>query len=180
MPGCWLSKSDCRTSDNTNYNTKMLTDNQPYITRKQSCGLRTACLPTYFIMNKFEYVEEVGVLGVGWDLGVPVQWGPSKTSLNISEGSMYSKVPSHVWGSMGGSPYGEVQCIAGNGHMWSPPSKPVDRMTDWHDWKYYLLATSLAGGNKNHLMISERATRCWQRMCVGLAAGSTCLDIHVS
>ena len=31
---------------------------------------------------------------------------------------------------------------------WEPPP-PVNRMTDRHDWKHYLPATSLAGGNRN-------------------------------
>ena len=40
----------------------------------------------------------------------------------------------------GGGLYSEVQCIIGNGHM-----------ADRHDWKHYLLATSLAGGKIHRL-----------------------------
>ena len=87
---------------------------------------------SYFIMNKFEHNQGVPVRGgarfgpggsctegvgagaglgvdVGRGDGVPVQSGPSWTSLNMPRGSLY----------------GEVQCIMGNDHM----GPPVDRQT---------------------------------------------------
>ena len=36
-------------------------------------------------------------------------------------------------------------------HVWSSHGTPAPEQTDRHDWKHYLLATSLAGGNKMHV-----------------------------
>ena len=45
----------------------------------------------------------------------------------------------HIRGLEGGSLYGEVRS-----RKWSYGEPPVDRMTDRHNWKHYLPATSLA------------------------------------
>ena len=50
-----------------------------------------------------------------------------------------------------GSLYGEIECIIGNGHM-GTPSWWTNILTDTHDWKHYLPATSLAGG-KNEVRL---------------------------
>ena len=42
-----------------------------------------------------------------------------------------------------GPVYTEVQCIMDNGNM----GTPTNRMMYKHDWKHYLPATSLVGGN---------------------------------
>ena len=57
----------------------------------------------------------------------PVQWG----SMSIA------RVGNHIWWA----PYNEVQWIMGNCHV-GPPI-----WTDKQDWKHYLPATSVAGGN---------------------------------
>ena len=54
--------------------------------------------------------------------------------------------------SRGGSLYGDVQCSKGNGHMGAPHL----RWTDRHDWKHYLPATYLAGGNKEKITITYK------------------------
>ena len=43
--------------------------------------------------------------------------------------------------------YGQVQCIMGYGHMGPPSPMWTDRLTDTHNLKHYIPATSLAGGN---------------------------------
>ena len=85
--------------------------------------------------------------------GVPVQWGRSWASLNmfrgrqglVCEDSTCDKgmgVPVWwwwCWGLDGGglALYGDPTC------------KQNGRQTDRHDWKHYLPATSLAGGNNS-------------------------------
>ena len=78
------------------------------------------------MINKFEHVG--GGAGDshtgGW--GIPVQWGPSWSTLNMSWG-----------GGKGWSLYGEVKCIMGNGRI-EPPPHTVVRQNDRVDWKHYL------------------------------------------
>ena len=62
---------------------------------------------------------------------------------------MYSKVQVEPGLNMaGGGLQSEVQCILGNGHVGPLPPGQNDWLTDRHDWKHYLAATSLAGGRK--------------------------------
>ena len=102
-------------------------------------------------VNKFEQVSSLGHQMS--PAGGPEQWGPSWTSLNMSDGEAgpgqwggVSHVKFHVlgrgwgWGPTsggragaragGGSLYGEVHCIVGNGHIGRPPEQ-----TDKRDWK---------------------------------------------
>ena len=60
---------------------------------------------------------------------------------------------SHVWClgrpvEVGGGLYSEVQCIMGDGHV----GPLIDGMTDRHNWKHYLPATSLAASNSVDLI----------------------------
>ena len=96
-----------------------------------------------FIVNKFEHVwqEGVQVEQVNISRGVPVWWGPSWTSLNMSGGESQDQY--------GGQ--GPVQKGAKAGPWVLGPLAPsqFSEQTDRHYWKHYLPAISLAAGGKN-------------------------------
>ena len=54
------------------------------------------------------------------------------------------RFPGLIFGGRG--LYSEVQCIMSNDHI----GTPVNRQTNRHKWKHYLLATSSAGGNESN------------------------------
>ena len=58
-------------------------------------------------------------------------------------------------GCRGESLYSEVQCIMVNDYM----GPPLDRQTDTYNWKHYLSATSLAGGNKWLTFVNQTMVR---------------------
>ena len=114
------------------------------ITRNQPNRMRTARLPT---IRAFPY-SEVHVEQVWTCQGrrVPVQWGSSRTSLNMSMSRGRQGLGWWSWslykgwepGPQGGRfLYSESQCIVGNGHMGTLTCGQNDR----HDWKHYLPTT---------------------------------------
>ena len=58
---------------------------------------------------------------------------------------------------VGGGLYNEVQCIMGEGHIQTPCEK-----TKRHEWKHYLSATLLAGGNN-----WQTSLQGWMRIFLG-------------
>ena len=80
-----------------------------------------------------------GCLGLGPEVSCP-----------LSGGGGLGVPMSLVWsGVRAGVLYSEVQYIMGNGHIETPCPLP-DRIMDWHDWRHYLSATSLAGSYNVH------------------------------
>ena len=102
------------------------------------------CYIAKFIVNKFVHVHwgslyrEVQVEQVWTYLGlIPVRWGPSRTSLNLSRTrALYS------WG-------------------WDPVQEPpLQSWTDRRGWKHYLPATSLAS-SKNYKLTMQGLESCY-------------------
>ena len=96
---------------------------------------------------------------VSWNnsLGVPVQSGPSWTSLNmlgwqgpvqkgLGPGSCTERAMVRALCRRGRGP-----CLRGcqDPGWWDRPPPIMDRMTDTHDWKHHLPATLLASGTCN-------------------------------
>ena len=78
-------------------------------------------------VNAFEQVY-----GLGHHTSLPGGSCTVMTKLNETEdvrGTLYSEVPYPGEGQVGGSLFGELQCIIGNGHM-----GPCCEQTDRHDW----------------------------------------------
>ena len=101
------------------------------------------------------------VQGVGWGIPCTVRSHVGRGGVRVLGGPLYSEVQYIIGNGHMGSPsvnrmhmsVGRVQgvpCTVGSNASWvivtwDPPC--VNRMTDRQDWKHYLPATSLAGGN---------------------------------
>ena len=125
-------------------------------------GLIESIEPHLFKENSIDVVSVKSRVGLGpgipvqgagpgpGGVGVPLQWGPSWTGLNISVGrgggGVTCMVRSNAW-------------RMGNGHTGSPP------WTEWltyrHNWKHTLPATSLdSGKNESLLRVQAIAVFC--------------------
>ena len=104
---------------------------------------------------------------LGVEVGVPVWWGPSWTNLNMSGGGVpVWSGPSWTSSNMSGGRAGWIPW--GGGGLGR--DKWTHRQTDTHNWKHYLSATSLAGGNQFEVR--------YQVHCEALVSCVSWLDYH--